>query len=62
MKIEIDKFMKLTFIFFELAKTSAIRMLNLVDDMVWLSEVDLILISYDLALRLCLQGHFDNIS
>ena len=49
------------FIFFELAKASSIWVLDLVDDMIWLSEVYLVLIPDDLALRLSLEGHLDDI-
>jgi len=50
------------FIFFELAKTPAVWMLDLVDDMIRLSEIYLILIPDDLALRLSLERHLDDVS
>lgn len=53
---------QLTFIFFELTKTPAVWMLDLVDDMIRLSEIYLILIPDDLALRLSLERHLDDVS
>ena len=53
---------KLTIIFFELAQTATIWMLNSIDNVVWLGEVNLVFIPDDLALRLGLETHFDNIS
>jgi len=50
------------FIFFELTKTPAVWMLDLVDDMIRLSEIYLILIPDDLALRLSLERHLDDVS
>ena len=40
----------------------AVGVLNLVDDMVWLCEIDLVVVPDDLPLALGLQAHFDNIS
>lgn len=54
--------LKLTFVFFELTETSAVWMLNGVDNMIGLGEIDLVLISDDLSLRLGLQRHFHNVS
>jgi hypothetical protein len=45
-----------------LAKTPAVWMLDLVDDMIRLSEIYLILIPDDLALRLSLERHLDDVS
>jgi hypothetical protein len=53
---------KLTIIFFELAQTTTIWMLNSIDNVVWLSKVDLVFISNDLSLRLGLQTHLNDIS
>jgi len=49
-------------IFFELAKTPSIWMLFCINYVIRLSEINLIIISNDLSLRLSLQTHLDNIS
>jgi hypothetical protein len=51
----------LTFIFLELAKASAVWVLNLIDDMIGLGEVDLVLVPDDLALGLSLERHLHDV-
>lgn len=53
--------MRLTFIFFELAEAPTIRMLDLVDHVIRLGEVNLVLVSDDLALRLGFEGHLHDV-
>lgn len=50
------------FIFLELAETSTVWVLDLVDDMIRLSEINLVLIPDDLALRLGFERHLDDVS
>jgi len=52
---------KLTFVFFELAKTPTIWMLHGIDHMIGFGEINLILISDNLTLGLSFQRHFDNV-
>lgn len=49
------------FIFLELAKASAVWVLNLIDDMIGLGEVDLVLVPDDLALGLSLERHLHDV-
>lgn len=45
----------------EEAETPSIGVLSLIDDIVWLVEVNLIVISYYLSLRLCFQAHLHDV-
>ena len=53
--------MILTFIFFELAEAPSVWMLGSVDHMIGFGEIDLVLISDNLTLRLSFERHFDNV-
>jgi hypothetical protein len=44
------------------SEAAGLRLLALVDDVIELREVDLVLVSNDLALRLGLEGHFDDVA
>lgn len=54
--------MLLTLIFLELAQAPAIGMLVGIDDMVGFGEVNLILVTNNLTLRLSLKAHFHNVA
>jgi hypothetical protein len=45
-----------------LAQTSAVWMLDSINHVIGFGEINLVLISNDLSLRLCFQTHLDNIS
>lgn len=49
-------------VFFEQTETSSVWVLNWIDDMIGFCKINLIIVSNNLTLRLCLQGHFDDIS
>ena len=52
---------KLTFVLLELAEAPSIWVLGSVDDMVGFGEIDLVLISDNLTLRLSFERHFDDV-
>lgn len=52
----------LTIVFLKLAKASAIWVLNSIDGVIGFGEINLVLISNDLSLRLSLETHLNNVS